>query len=328
MKIQVFFHDRCFDGGASAALFTRFYQGCFHPDAEFSYTGLIHRASQLFDEKLFSGDENVIVDFKYCASPRLDWWFDHHQSAFLTPEDAAHFRQDQSGKKYYDPAFKSCTKLIASVGSQKFGFQAPDLEDLVNWADIVDGALFPDAWTAVSMEAPALKLAMIMEGGPDEDMARWLIPQLARQPLSEIGADEKIARLFEPLFEQHKRSMESIRELGRCENGVVFFDLTGPGIEAYNKFVPYFLFPDCVYSVSVCPSSLRTKISVGSNPWNKSPLLHNLATICERYGGGGHPRVGAISLEPDSVEKARRIAREIVEDLQKPVGQGATSSKP
>ena len=158
MRVHVFFHDRCFDGAASAALFTRLYREAIHPEAEFAYTGLAHRASQLFDESLFDGHDNAIVDFKYSTSPRLTWWFDHHQSAFLSPEDAVHFRADRSGKKFYDPQFKSCTQLIASVGRERFGFVAPDLDDLVHWADIVDGALFPDAETAVQMKAPALRL--------------------------------------------------------------------------------------------------------------------------------------------------------------------------
>lgn len=318
MNVHVLFHDRCFDGVASAAVFTRLYQACFHPEAEFRYTGMAHRASQLFEESLFNGDENAIVDFKYCTSPRLHWWFDHHQSAFLTPEDAAHFRQDRSGRKFYDASFKSCTKLIATVGKEKFGFEAPDLEELITWADIVDGALFPDAQTAVFMKAPALKLALVMETGPDGEMARWLIPQLTCRPLAEIAAEDTVSRLFQPLFDNHLRALESIRELGECDQGVLFFDLTGPGVEVYNKFAPYYLFPDCVYSVSVCPASFRTKISVGSNPWNRASVLHNLATICERYGGGGHPRVGAISLEPGLLDKARQIAREIVEELKKP----------
>ena len=48
-------------------------------------------------------------------------------------------------------------------------------------------------------------------------------------------------------------------------------------------------------------SSFRVKISVGTNPWTKKPVaeLVNLAEICERYGGGGHARVGAISFPPD-----------------------------
>ena len=78
--------------------------------------------ARLFDEKQFDGDENAIVDFKYSSSPKITWWFDHHQSAFLTPADAAHFEQDQSNRKFYDPDFKSCTSFIATIAQQRFGF--------------------------------------------------------------------------------------------------------------------------------------------------------------------------------------------------------------
>jgi nanoRNase/pAp phosphatase (c-di-AMP/oligoRNAs hydrolase) len=58
------------------------------------------------------------------------------------------------------------------------------------------------------------------------------------------------------------------------------------------------------------------KISVGWNPWSRKTRTHNLAKICERYGGGGHPVVAAISLNPDALETARSIAREIAEELK------------
>ncbi|MBI2815907.1 MAG: phosphoesterase [Acidobacteria bacterium] len=316
MRLRLFFHDRCFDGAASASVFTRFYRGCMRSETEFVYTGLAHRASQLFDENLFDGEENAIVDFKYCRSPRLTWWFDHHQSAFLTPEDGVHFRQDRSGKKFYDPTFKSCTKLIATVSKERFGFDTSQLDDLVHWADVVDGALFPNAETAVMMQDPALRLTMVIEADMGGNLTRWLISQMAERPLAELAAEPQIASRFQVLYEQHLRSVDYIRQHGRCENGVVFFDLVAPNVEVYNKFAPYYLFPDCLYSVSVCPSSFRTKISVGSNPWKKPAAFHNLATICERYGGGGHPRVGAVSLAPGSLDEARKIAQEIVAELQ------------
>jgi hypothetical protein len=97
---------------------------------------------------------------------------------------------------------------------------------------------------------------------------------------------------------------------------VVFFDLAGYEMEGYNKFIPYYLFPDSMYTVSVSPSSSRTKISVGSNPWSPTEPTHNLASICERYGGGGHARVGAISLPPGQLERARVIAAEVVAELR------------
>ena len=142
MKVRVCFHDKCFDGASSAAIFSRFYRERIDSDAEFLYTGMTHKASQPFEDGIFDGDENAIVDFKYSSSPLLTWWFDHHQSAFLKPEDAEHFRQDHSGKKFYDPTYKSCTKFLATIASEKFGFDAQPIAELIHWGDIIDGAQF------------------------------------------------------------------------------------------------------------------------------------------------------------------------------------------
>src|SRR5438067_8469467 len=155
MRVRILYHDHCFDGAASAAFFSNFIQTTFHPDAEFLYTGMAHKASQLFEDSLFDGDENAIVDFKYSSNPRVTWWFDHHQSAFLTPEDAAHFAQDRSNRKFYDPDFKSCTSFIAAIAEQRFGFNPAPVSDLTHWTDIIDGAMYPDAKTAVEMREPA-----------------------------------------------------------------------------------------------------------------------------------------------------------------------------
>ncbi|MGH9357148.1 MAG: phosphoesterase, partial [Terriglobia bacterium] len=92
-ELVICFHDKCFDGASSAAFFTRFYRAHVDAGATISYRGLVHRAGKLFDETMFAGDENAIVDFKYSSSDRLTWWFDHHQSAFLSDADAAHFHR-------------------------------------------------------------------------------------------------------------------------------------------------------------------------------------------------------------------------------------------
>jgi len=316
MRIRVLYHDHCFDGAASAAYFSRFVRGAFHPDAEFVYTGMAHKASQLFDDTLFDGDENAIVDFKYSNNPRLTWWFDHHQSAFLTPEDAEHYRLHRTERKLYDPSYKSCTRFICDVARDKWGFTAPDLEGLVKWATVVDGALYKDAKTAVELGEAAMKLTLVIEGSKGSDMVQRIIGCMQRMTLDEIIALPDVQALFQPLWDRHQRSIDMIRERATQEDGVVTFDLTGYDLEGYNKFIPYYLYPTSVYTVAVSPSSFRTKISVGSNPWTPIEPKHNLATICERYGGGGHARVGAISLEPGALDEARRVAREIVDELK------------
>src|SRR5450755_2543833 len=181
MRVRILYHDHCFDGAASAAFFSRFYEGKFAPDATFEFTGLAHKASQLFEESLFDGDENAIVDFKYSSDPRLTWWFDHHQSAFLTPEDAEHFRRDTSGRKLYDPSYKSCTAFIRTVAAERFGFHAPDLDDLVNWSIVIDGAQYPDARTAVELGAPAMQLTLVIEATPGSDMVQKVIRWMQRR---------------------------------------------------------------------------------------------------------------------------------------------------
>jgi nanoRNase/pAp phosphatase (c-di-AMP/oligoRNAs hydrolase) len=44
--------------------------------------------------------------------------------------------------------------------------------------------------------------------------------------------------------------------------------------------------------------------------------MTNLAAICERYGGGGHARVGAISFPTGQASQAREAAAEIVTELR------------
>jgi len=316
MLVRVLYHDHCFDGAASAAFFSRFIAGAVHPDAEFRYTGMAHGAGPAFPPELFDGDENAIVDFKYSNNPRLTWWFDHHQSAFLSQEDAEQYRRDRSGRKLYDPSYKSCTAFIAHVAGERFGFSAPDLNELVEWSLVIDGAQYADARTAVEMAAPAMKLTLVIEAAKGSAIVRKAIGMMQHARLAEIVADPEIQALFEPLYQRHLDSIGLIGDRARQEDGVVYFDLSGHDVEGYNKFIPYYLFPDSVYTVSVSPSATRTKISVGSNPWAPSEPTHNLATICERYGGGGHARVGAISLEPGAIEKARAVAAEIVEELK------------
>ena len=316
MLERVLYHDHCFDGAASAAYFSRFIAGAIHPGAEFRYTGMAHKAAQMFDPVLFDGDENAIVDFKYSSNPRLTWWFDHHQSAFLNAEDAEHFRQDSSGRKLYDPNYKSCTAFICDVARDRFGFQAPDLDELVKWSLIIDGAQYPDAESAVELGAPAMQLTLVIEAAKGSDIVQKVIRWMQQRSLSEIIAEPEIQSLYGPLYQRHLCNIDIIRNCANQVNGVVFFDLAGQEMEGYNKFIPYYLFPDSIYTVSVSHSSVRTKISVGSNPWARKEPTHNLATICERYGGGGHARVGAISFEPSELERARAVAAEIVEELK------------
>ena len=323
MRVRVFYHDKCFDGACSASLFTRFHRECVDPGATYEYHGLVHRAGALFDESEFTGDENAIVDFKYSASPRITWWFDHHQSAFLTRQDHQHFlacQQDPvcGSRKFFDPGYTSCTGFLAHIASTHYGFDTAPLAELIHWADIVDGAQYESPESAVEMAAPAMKLTLIIEANQDPEISPRLIPLLTSMPLAVVLSLRFVADLLPPLLERHAEALELIRSRAEEKDGTIFFDITDHPLEGFNKFIPYYLYPKAIYSIGLSKSSFRTKVAVGSNPWTKADpaKMVNLAEVCERYGGGGHARVGAISFPPDQEEKARAAAAEIVAELR------------
>jgi hypothetical protein len=132
-----------------------------------------------------------------------------------------------------------------------------------------------------------------------------------------------VAPLIPPLMQRHEQSIEIMRQRSECKDGTIVFDVMDCELEGYNKFVPYYLHPDSTYSVGLSKSSFRTKVSVGSNPWTtmRPEDMVNLAVICERYGGGGHARVGAISFEPNQEERARQAAKEIAGELRASVAR-------
>jgi hypothetical protein len=323
LQVRVFYHDKCFDGACSASLFTRFHRECVNSGATYGYHGLVHRAGALFDEGEFTGDENAIVDFKYSASPKITWWFDHHLSAFLTPKDNEHFLAcqrdpDCSAHKFFDPTYTSCTSFLAHIASTRFGFNTKPVADLIHWADIVDGALYESPEAAVEMAAPAMKLTLIIESTQDPEFIPRLIPLLTEMSLAEVLAQPFVASLLPPLLERHQQAIELIRSRAEERDGTIFFDITDHLLEGFNKFIPYYLFPNATYSIGLSKSSFRTKVAVGSNPWTKADpaRMINLAQVCERYGGGGHARVGAISFPPDQADWARVAAAEIVAELR------------
>lgn len=316
-RVRLCFHDRCFDGTASAAVFYRFFREKFDSNALFGFTGMTHRAKHPWEEGLFDGDENVIVDFKYSNSPKVTWWFDHHQSAFLDRADAERFRNSPGTRMFYEPDYKSCTKLIADVASKKFGFDTKPLSDLIYWGDIIDGAQYATPESAVELVEPATQLALVIEAAPENGVPAKLIPELAERPLTEIVKLPLVGKHLEPLLERHRKSIEILRERSEAKDGVIFFDVSDLNLEGYNKFIPYLLHRECVYSVSVSASAVRAKVSLGTNPWNQASADQNLASLAEKYGGGGHMRVSAISFEPQDVERARQAAHDLVETLRR-----------
>lgn len=318
MRLKILYHDGCFDGAASAAVFTRFYREKrgLSPRDSVAYLGLSHAGSAPLAPELFDGEVNALVDFRYATTDRLTWWFDHHVSSFPNPGEEAHFFADQSGQKFHDPTAKSCTRFIARTLHERFGFDTAPLAELIHWAEIIDGALFPNPAMAVQLGPAALKLMLVIEASPGPEFIPRLIGDLQARPLDEIAALPYVAERLGPIYARHLEIVALVRSRAHIDRGVVFYDVADQTLGSINKFIPYEMFPEARYTVAVSRGPSRAKISVGSNPWFPERRTRDLARICERFGGGGHPVVGAVSYPAEEVERARADAGTIVRELQ------------
>jgi hypothetical protein len=321
-QIVVATHGFCLDGLCSAALFTRLLRH-LDPKASlaFTYTGCSYGPGQNgVDPKVLNGDVNAVLDYRFSSAPQLTWYFDHHVSAF--PGEGDRHAYDERAhvappkrRFFHDGTYGSCTKLIADIGARDFGLDPAPTANLVRWADMIDSASFPSADVAVSRTEPVLQLMTVVEHFSDDAFLARMVPRLLSESIEDVARSPEVVAAYAPLGAQKDAFFEQVRAAARESGGVVLVDLTDQVIDVAAKFVTYALYPRSAYSVLVTRSKSKCKISIGYNPWSNLPRHHNVAAICERWGGGGHPVVGAISFPAGEVEKAREVARSIADEL-------------
>ncbi len=316
-QARILHHGRCFDGAVSAALATRLLR-LREGLSRIETRGMNHRAGSPYDADTFSAPTNVVVDFRYSTDPALSWWFDHHASAFLSEADRAHFESDGDPRKIFDPEAPSCAGLMQREVLRRWGLDlADDDDELIHWADVVDAAQFTDAAMAVGLAEPALGLMTWLEGAADPDHEQRFIKALADgASLKELVEQPWIRRKLDPALADHQRSISLLRDRMQVTDGVALVDLGDVTLRGLNKFIPYYLDPSVVYVVMVLQQPGKTKVSVGSNPWLAERRTINIGALCAELSGGGHPAVGAITLNPGEVEKARKIAGIVLSRLR------------
>jgi hypothetical protein len=315
-------HGHCFDGLCSAVMFTRLMKH-LHPNDEltFTYRGMGYGPGErVVEPAMFTGNDNVILDYRFTATSALTWYFDHHVSAFSKPEDREFYERAAGASPrtmFHDGGYGSCTKLIADVGRQKFGLDtsSANVRDLVRWADMIDSAAFPNAEMAVMRSEPVLQLMTVVEAHGDDAFIARMVPRLLDSDVEDVARGSDVVSAYAPLEKQQHAFIELVKEHAEDRGRVVLVDLGDKVLETAAKFVTYALWPTSTYSVLLTRSPSKCKISVGYNPWAPEPRNHNIAAICERYGGGGHPVVGAAAFPASDLARAREAARAIADEL-------------
>jgi hypothetical protein len=298
-------------------LFLAFYRDAIDREVRARPVGMIHRDGNPFEGVPLDADDHACVDFRFCADPKMRWWFDHHPTAFQPPDLRGIFDRAQSATWFFDPKAPSCAGLIERSLAAGWEWQPPPhLVDAVAWADKIDAAKFESAEEAVALDTPAQRLAAWLAHGRSPLDTAHYVEWLSRASLEEVAARPEIAPQLATVEAERAKEIDAVRELGVWHDDVIVFDRFDDPSARNPGFLGYLLFPKCAYAVSSTRTAGSIKITVGKNPWSGSRRDGlDVGALCARHGGGGHAVVGGVTLRADELQRARETMRQLVHEL-------------
>jgi len=245
--------------------------------------------------------------------PLYDWFLDQLKPAHRP-------RQIEFSRLNLAYSITSKRKLNALVEENIVaGWDPSGHGELLRWAELIDTASFPNPTMPVELDEPALQLMTFVEQNRDPARISRFINDLLNTPFETLALADYVRTVLDPALEVHQRDIELMRRRVRVEGDVATYDLSDQPPRAYNKFIAYSLHPEIRYLVGVSrgPDGSH-KLSVGYNPWLPAEdRAHDIATLCERLGGGGHPYVGGASFDADAADAAVAAMNETAETLRR-----------
>ena len=303
---HLYFHAPCFDGTVSAVLtldFLKNSQGWHHVILEPANYDL--RTSWL---ALPLRQPCAVVDFLY--HPQADFWADHHLTTFLTEEARRDF-EAKSGKWHrYNRRAGSCAGLLWKHLRRMFGYRNARYEPLVAWAEKIDAARYESVEEAIQCSAPALQINVSLAGDNAKKWAVRLVSLLRTWTLEEVAGLPEVQARVAKIMQLDHLGRGRFAHSYRVEDGIVVFDVDARGVKL-NRYLPYHFCPGALYSAGIERRKDGAKITTMRNPWREFPSVF-LGKLCERFGGGGHRRVGAIMLSQAAAPNATRILEQLV----------------
>jgi hypothetical protein len=315
--LRIHYH-RDFDGMVSAAILATLLRERGE-DVDWTSVNYDQRADWTNFE---SGRRFAIVDFHF--HPRAEYWFDHHPTTFLTPELRA--RYEPSERWRWDESSPSCPPLILTHAAQHWGYTPPErFREMAHWSNVVDAARYASVDQAVFGEEPALRIARALTVAPRTDWLDELVGAMTEGTLAEVAGRGDVEQAHQRASRNRDRALEQFPPTVLAkQDAVLLYDASSNKIRR-ERFAPFYHHPDIHYAVGVIPTRSGFHVTCGENPWNppsaESHAKIHIGSIMEGYGGGGHRAVGGAN--PESLEAARSVAREVAQRLRSLQAQSA-----
>ncbi len=304
---RLFFHAPCFDGAASAAIALSFLVDRW----KWSNVELVpinYRSGRQWVTTDI-GDRAAVVDFLY--HPGAVFWADHHDTTFLTPELRSLNLAQSAQVALYEPTSKSCARLLFDALPRRFHYPTDRFVELAQWADRIDAAEFDSVEDAVFPTRAALQLTVTLSYGSTDEYCISIVRALRESTVDVVAHLPEVQERFHRAQALVSAGLDRVRSTARIvDNGVVIFDAESAGVYI-NRYAPYALFPTARYSLGTVRGKHGATLTVMRNPWMDFPSAH-LGHIAERFGGGGHRRVGAIVIPQEQAANVNTVVAKVL----------------
>jgi len=256
----------------------------------------------------------AVVDFLY--HPDAAFWADHHQTSFLTISLRKSFDQQKNPFHIYNAKSGSCAGLLWRTLQQRFQHQNSRYSELIRWADKIDAARYSSVKEAIRGSHPALNINRSLATNKDPDYPAWLVTRLRTNSLATVGVLPEVLQKSKEAEVLIAAGLERLSKSVHLEDtDIAVFDVDGAGV-LINRYAPYHFFPKARYSLGIVRTPHGIKITAMRNPWRHFPSVY-LGNLFERFGGGGHRRVGSVMLEGSNARDAQRLLKRLLQEILK-----------
>jgi hypothetical protein len=314
---HLYFHSPCFDGIASCVLAWDFLESSQGWSIEEIHSVNYDSRSTWLSSALVK--PSAIVDFLY--HPQAQFWADHHATTFLSEEAKEDFERRKSSWLIYDKRSGSCALLLWNHLGDAFGYRNPNYEKLVEWADKIDSARYASVEEAVFGSQPALLINASLAINDGKAYCTDLVRVFRRETLDHVAELPEVRARSERARSMIRAGLGRFSKGSRLEkDGIAVFDVDSSDV-IISRYAPYYFFPQARYSAGIVRSAKGAEIAAMRNPWLDFPSVA-LGEIFNKFGGGGHQRVGALLLTKARAAKASLILDRIICEIRKEEASG------
>lgn len=308
----LYFHSPCFDGIVSAVLALDFLE----VSQSWAFKDLCPVDYARRDSWLFEKHDQpfAVVDFLF--HPDAEFWTDHHQTSFLSASLKYNFEGEKNPYHIYSSRSGSCAMLLWRVLRQRFKHRNSRYAELVRWADKIDAARYTSVEEAISGSHPALNINRTLAINKDPDYSVRLVKQLRVESLERVACLPDVLEKSNEAQMMIKAGLDQVSRTVHITDGNIAVFEADSSDALINRYAPYYFFPNARYSVGMVRSPGSIKITAMRNPWRQFSSVY-LGRVFERFGGGGHRRVGAVMLWGSQARNAEQIVNRLLHEIRK-----------